>query len=83
MLPEKSIRLVIAPSPTSIEGEKASLAFRGLFLCVVHYLIDDALAVRANYQAKTPYSCLNLARWAIPNSGNRWPAMYAFTFRFA
>jgi len=39
MLPEKSIRLVIAPSPTSIEGEKASLAFRGLFLCVVHYLI--------------------------------------------
>jgi len=56
-----------------------------LMPCDLHHLIDNALAVWANNQAKTADGALNLARRAISNSGHnsRWPVTYAFTFRFA
>ena len=51
----------------------------------LHHLIDNALAVRANNQAKTADSALKLARRAISNSGHnrRWPVTQSSAFRLA
>jgi len=47
----------------------------------LHYLIDTALAVPTNDEAKAAGRRLNFARWTILNSSGHWPVAQSFAFR--